>query len=267
MRIPIRTSRTARWSRRLGSFALPLTVIPILLHRSGIMDSDTFALVGVTALMTAAIAVFLGLVAMVRLWFSGDRGWGRAVSGILLGTACLTPLAYAGYAATRYPLVHDVSTNAQHPPSLEMFPADRAYTTDQQAVAQAFPGVSTRDYPISLRSAYNIAKRLVQARGWVVEKDIGPGLDTNSAEIHAIANTALGWRDEVAIRLRGASENVSVDARSASPGHSFDLGRNGTRLEALLADFDAAAAKSAGAPAAVTESAPVPAVRNGDPGL
>ena len=34
MRILVRTSRWAIWARRLGNFALPLAVIPILMHRA-----------------------------------------------------------------------------------------------------------------------------------------------------------------------------------------------------------------------------------------
>ena len=42
MRILIRTSRWAIWARRLGSVAVPLLVIPVLLHHLGLVGGGLF---------------------------------------------------------------------------------------------------------------------------------------------------------------------------------------------------------------------------------
>ena len=78
MRILIRTSKWAIWARRFGSLAVPLTVVPVLLHREQFMSSADFAIVESVAAGVAALALILALSAYVRLWITGDRGWGIA---------------------------------------------------------------------------------------------------------------------------------------------------------------------------------------------
>src|SRR5690606_28515339 len=107
VRIKIRTSKWAIWARRLGSLAVPLVVIPVLMHRERLMDSGAFQFVALFAAVIAALAVFAALVALVRLWHSGDQGWSRAISGLMLGTICLAPFAWYGSLALRHPPVTD----------------------------------------------------------------------------------------------------------------------------------------------------------------
>ncbi len=241
MRILIRTSRTAGWARRFGSLALPLIVIPIFLHRAQIMDSETFALVEVIALATAAAGLILGLAAYVRLWITGDRGWGKASTGVFLGLICLSPLVYAGIAASRTPFVADVSTNPEM--TFEMVLADtgrREERPAREAILEVFPNAVTRDYQIGANEAYRLAEGLVKQRGWEVIDEEAPQLELAEGRINALDMTLLGWRDEVAVYVNGTTHSAKVDIRSASLAGSHDLGRNGERIEAFLLDLDAA---------------------------
>ena len=45
MRILIRTSKWAIWARRFGSFAVPLTVIPVFMHREQMIASSDFVII------------------------------------------------------------------------------------------------------------------------------------------------------------------------------------------------------------------------------
>ena len=74
MRILIRTSKWAIWARRIGALALPLALIPVLLHRGHIITSDNFLTIEAIALGLAAPLVAMAIVAFVRLCFTGDRG-------------------------------------------------------------------------------------------------------------------------------------------------------------------------------------------------
>ena len=115
MRILIRTSKWAIWARRLGSLALPVTIVPVFLHREQMISSGDFAVTEAVAAGIAALAVFLALGAFARLWVTGDRGWGRAASGLLFGIVCLLPFAWLGYEAFRYPMTNEVTTDIVRP--------------------------------------------------------------------------------------------------------------------------------------------------------
>lgn len=263
MRIPIRTSRLAIWSRRLGSFALPLTLVPIVIHRERIIDSPTFHIVAALAAACAVLAVLLALGAFVRLWFSGDRGWLRALGGGALGGICLLPVAYVGWQALTYPALADVTTDPARPPAMVAAQALRPVPANLRAgVGSAFPGVATRIYPVAVDEMFALVESFAAERGWEIRQRRAPLGPVGEGQINAVAMTLLGWRDEVAVRVTGLTDGSRVDMRSASLAElPHDLGSNGLRIEEFLGALDAAlnpaneSAPDAGVP---EEDAPPP---------
>jgi len=260
MRILIRTSRLATWARRFGSFALPLAVIPVPLHRAAIINSDTFVLIETLAMGLAGLALLVGLAGLVRLWATGDRGWNRAIAGVILGGICLSPIAYGSYMATRYPLIDDVTTSPVTPIELQRV-ADEPLenTVSPTDILAAFPDITARQYPVGVNETYRLIHDLVRQRGWEIIRNDPPDLEMADGQINALAMTLLGWRDEIAIQVTGGQASARVDMRSASlAAHGTDLGRNGTRIEVFLRDLDAAVADDiSNIPAA--DAPPVPA--------
>ncbi len=240
MRIPVRTSRLAIMSRRMVSFALPLMIIPIFLHRSRTIDSETFGLIVAIGMGFAALGLISGLAAMVRLWFTGDMGWGRAATGVLVGLLCLLPVGLAGQFALRYPQLNDVTTSDAGRILLINKTAQPPVTPVQQAdILAAFPNLIPRDYVLTTNQAYRMAMTLVQKRGWEVVDTKMPELENAVGQINATEMTYLGWTDEVAIHIERSVEGAEVSMRSASLGYTeHDLGRNGRRIEAFLRDLD-----------------------------
>src|SRR5688572_14563286 len=94
MRILIRTSKWAIWARRFGSLALPLAVVPVFMHRERMITSDDFHVIELVAMGVAALALVLALGAFVRLWVTGDHGWGKAVTGLIFSLICLAPAVF-----------------------------------------------------------------------------------------------------------------------------------------------------------------------------
>lgn len=242
MRILIRTSKVAIWARRLASFSLPLAIVPVLLHHRMAIDSDRFRLVEAIAFGIAVLALLLSILAMIRLWRSGDRGWDRAFTGLLLSLVCLAPFGYVAYGLYANPAVTDISTSYENPVMLAAAPS--AVPPDPvlaDAIGLAFPNVRTRRYQLDTERLFTIVARLVDDRGWQVENQHQPSGPLDTGSIDAIATTWFGWRDEVGIRLVGASDGVSIDMRSASlDGGYSDMGANGKRIEEFLLALDAA---------------------------
>lgn len=239
MRILIRTSKWAIWARRFGSLAVPLTVVPVLLHREQFMSSADFAIVESVAAGVAALALILGLSAYVRLWITGDRGWGKATWGMFFALICLTPFGWLGYQAVRYPLVNEVATSFGDP--LPLSSAIRVVPTGaalQELVAAKFPNARTRSYPIDATQMFEAIEDLVDQRGWEVRTRREPPTALDSGQLNAISVSLFGFRDEVAIRVVGTPSGSTVDMRSVPLSGFHDFGENGRRVEEFLLALD-----------------------------
>ena len=238
MRILIRTSKWAIWARRLGTFALPLAIIPVFLHRERIISSDDFATIELVAGGFALAALVLALGAFVRLWITGDQGWYRATVGMVFALICLAPMAFVLWLAFHYPSVTDVSTDFARPPALVTV-ISRIATPEQRAELEAaFPNARTRTYPIAAEQMFDIVEQLGAASGWEPRARRAPTHALDEGDLNAIATTLLGWRDEVAVRVLGTAAGTMIDMRSAAAHSWSDLGENGRRIEAFLLALD-----------------------------
>lgn len=239
MRILIRTSKWAIWARRFGSLALPLTIIPVLLHREQMITSSDFAVIEAVAAGVAALAVFLAIGAFARLWITGDRGWSKAGWGLLFGLVCLAPFAYLGFEAMRFPMVNEVTTDVADPlPLTSPIRVAPTSTALREKIETAFPNARTRSYPIDATEMFAIVEDLVDARGWEVRTRRAPPTALDVGQINAIAVTLFGWRDEVAVRVTGTAQGSTVDMRSVPLSGFHDFGENGRRIEEFLLGLD-----------------------------
>jgi len=239
MRILIRTSKWAIWARRFGSLAVPLTVVPVLLHREQFIASADFVVVESVAAGVAALALLLGLSAYVRLWITGDQGWGKATWGLFFALICLAPFGYLGLQAVRYPLVNEVATDFGDPlplsSSIRVVPTGTAL---QQLIATTFPNARTRTYPIDATQMFATVEDLVDQRGWDVRTRREPPTALDTGQLNAISVSLFGFRDEVAIRVAGTPSGSTVDMRSVSLSGFHDFGENGKRVEEFMLALD-----------------------------
>lgn len=240
MRILLRTSRWAIWARRLGSFALPLTVIPILMHRSRAITTDNFETIELIALGVALLALATSVGAISRIWITGDLGWGKAIAGLLLSLICLVPAGLWTTEFALYPMLGDASTDVANPPALLVpmtFTAPSAAT--QQQLASIFPNIKNRSYPVPVGRMFTLVDQLVTERGWDVRRRREPVTAGDEGQINAIAMTLLGFRDEVSIRVTPTADTSTVAMRSASLTALHQPGSNGRRIEEFLSALDA----------------------------
>ncbi len=239
MRILIRTSKWAVWSRRIGALALPVAAIPVLLHRLRVITSDDFLIIEAVALGLAVLAVFAALVAFARLWVTGDRGWGRASIAFVFGILCLAPAAYFAYLYVHQPSFADVTTDFANPPQLVSFVESRFTGPDARAKVEAnFPNARSRSYPLTAPQMFDTISDLIDDRGWDVRATRTPQSELDTGQINAVVTTLLGFQQEVAIRIAGNSDGTTIAVRSASLSNFPDFGENGARVEAFLLDLD-----------------------------
>jgi len=247
MRILVRTSKWAIWARRLGSFALPMLVIPVFLHRTQALADDSFITILMVALFIAALGLVVGIVAYVRLWRSGDRGWGKATIGVIFGLICLSPVIYGAALFVRYPVVNDVSTDLASPLPLVLKPdAPPISATLQAQIIAVFPAMVSRTYQLDAKAVFSLVEQLVADRGWDIRVRRLPGSNNNAGRINAVAMTLFGWRDEIALRASPGINGTRVDMRSVSLFGVSDLGVNARRIESFLSALDRRVAQNTG---------------------
>lgn len=242
MRILIRTSRWATWARRLGSVAVPLVIISVLLHHLRLITSDLFLVTALASGAVALLAVLMALIGLARLWQTGDQGWGRALAGLFLGALSLSPYAWYGSLMLRYPPVTDIATANRGPmplifePGTQAMPAPRMLSAE--AMAATFPNVETRSYPLGLVPTFGLIRAMVDERGWDIRLLREPEPESDLGQINAQIVTLPGWREEAVIRVTGGLNNSVVDMRSASLNALHDFGSNGARIEDFLGALD-----------------------------
>lgn len=222
--------------------AVPLVVISVLLHRLRLITSDLFVVTALAACLVALLAVAIALIALARLWQTGDRGWDRALVGLLFGLSSLLPYGWYASLMLRYPAVTDIATSDRGPmplvfePGTAMMPPPKMLSAPELAVE--FPNVERRLYPLGLVPTFAVVRDLVDDRGWEIRMLREPGTGADVGQLNAQIVTLPGWREEVVVRVTGTDTNAVVDMRSASLNAQHDFGSNGRRIETFLGALD-----------------------------
>ena len=242
-------SRLAIWARRFALFSLAATVIAVIIVRSGALDIVPALSTLAGALVLAAVAILLALAAGAVIWREGVGGVRQAVTALLIGLALIAYPAYLGVKAYRLPAIYDVTTDPIDPPRFEAIarlrPRDAnpvtyagLYTAEQQRAAYSDIEPDLTDS--SPQDAYNAALKIITKRKWhIVDARPPQGATSREGRIEAIALTPLlGFREDVAVRVRATPEGARIDIRSASRYGRHDLGENAARVRALIDDID-----------------------------
>jgi uncharacterized protein (DUF1499 family) len=242
-------SRLAIWSRRIALFSLAATFIAIIVVRSGALEIVPALSTLGGALALAMLAILLAFGAAVSIWKDGVGGIGEAVTGLLIGLALIAYPLYVGVKAYKLPAIYDITTDPIDPPRFDAIarlrPRDAnpvtyagLYTAEQQR--NAYSDIEPDMTSVSPQEAYDAAMKVITKRKWhVVDARPPQGTAPRDGLIEAIARTPiLGFRDDVAVRVRATHEGARIDVRSASRYGRHDLGANAARVRALIEDID-----------------------------
>jgi uncharacterized protein (DUF1499 family) len=245
-------SQLAIWARRLAVFSLTATLLGVVVVRSGMLDlvPALATLGGAIALAIAAMLLAIGAFAVI--WKDGLKGFGYALTAMLIGIALLGYPAYLAGRAYWQPAIYDITTDPIDPPRFEAIarlrPRDAndiryagLYTAEQQR--EAYADIEPIEAAATAQKAFEAAIAVATKRKWRVVDARAPQALRRDGHIEAIARTpVLGFRDDVVIRVRPTRDGVRVDLRSASRYGRHDFGANAARVRGFIEEFDEALA-------------------------
>jgi hypothetical protein len=238
--LPTRRSRLADLSLRCARYGVPVLVIAVLAHRSGLVATPQFLLAISLGSLIGLVALVGALAAMISLWRNGGAGWARALRALVYALVALLPLAGASVAFVQYPMLSDVSTDPLSPPSLG--PDDTELPTQEQLALQneAYPDLVTRRFRISPGELHQAALKVATQSGWQLTAELPPGMPDEPTRFQAVAvSPVFGFRDDVAVRILPDPVGARLDIRSASRVGTHDLGANARRIRGFFRDLDA----------------------------
>ncbi|MDK9695646.1 MAG: DUF1499 domain-containing protein [Siculibacillus sp.] len=247
-RPPETRSELATWSRRLGAFAVPVLVIVIIAHRSGLMPTVEALVVIAFAFGFAALALVLSLLAAALIWHDGRRGGRDAAIGALWAVVALSPAAYLGVEWMDFPKVTDVSTDVVDPPlhreaaflRAGWLNSARPPNPEERArIRAAWPEIVTRRFSVGSDLLFLVTRRLVEEEGWKVTEMVQPNGDGERGRIEAVARTLIfGFEDDVVVRVLPEPSGSRIDLRSSIRWGTHDFGRNARRIRDFLDELD-----------------------------
>jgi Protein of unknown function (DUF1499) len=241
-------SESALWSRRIGIFALAVAGVATVLSRFGAVDPPGALAVLGGALVLACLASLLAASAFVVIWRTGRRGAGLAWTGLLMAVVLLAYPAYLSWRAVSLPIISDVSTDLETPPTFLMSAKARVARGNstppepspemREAQKRAYPGVQPILVDLEVNDAYKLALDVAKASHWRIVDAIAPGVRENLGHIDAIApSLVMGFSSDIAIRIKPSATETRIDIRSASRVGRHDFGANARRIEKFAADI------------------------------
>ncbi|MGO8798007.1 MAG: DUF1499 domain-containing protein [Roseiarcus sp.] len=231
----------------MAVFALAVAGVATALSRAGAAEpAGVLAVLG-AALVLACLAALLSLTAAVVIWRTGRRGAGVAFAGLVLALILLAYPAWLAWRAIALPMIDDVSTDLETPPSyLRSVKAleARAWRTPpastpemREAQRRAYPKVQPILVDMPLDGAYQLALQIAKDRGWRIVDAIPPSVREGVGHIDASAKSPfLGFVDDIAIRVKPAANQSRIDIRSVSRVWRHDFGDNAQRIENFAAE-------------------------------
>jgi uncharacterized protein (DUF1499 family) len=241
------TSRLAVWARRTALFSLVATILAIIIVHSGLLEIRPALATYFGALALAAIALLIALAAFVVIWKDGLAGIGYAVAAIGVSVALIAYPAYLGVKSRGLPWIYDITTDPIDPPRYlsgarprDANPIIYAGLTAAELQREAYPDIEPLEAEASPQAAYAGALAVIKKRRWQIVYD-RPPQPRRDGQIEAVARTPImGFRDDVAVRVRADGDGSRIDVRSSSRYGTFDFGANAARIRSLVDDIDEA---------------------------
>ncbi len=225
----------------LTAFAVGLILISGPGTRLGLFGFRIGLLILAAAVVSATLAFTVSVVALLVPRLRGRDAEHFALPLVVCLVVMAGPAVLARKARS-LPLIHDITTDVDHPPAFVDLVAIRKaasaenppeYPGAETAALQrkAYVGLSPLDLTIPPGEAFARAVEVAREMGWeIVAEKAAEG------RIEATATTVwFGFKDDIVVRVAAFAGGSRIDVRSKSRVGRSDLGANAARIKAYLA--------------------------------
>ncbi|HBX73347.1 MAG TPA: DUF1499 domain-containing protein [Halieaceae bacterium] len=232
-----RSPRLPAWLLTFTALLLLALPVAVLVVRAGLWQQGLL-LYALACLLATVSALILALLCVLPRYRSQRKQ-------LLLGIACALPgtLLFLSLAAGRgdYPAIHDITTDLSDPPTFSHAATLRGPESNSLdikpdslgAQQEAYPDLQSLRSERSARNAYRHALAIAEQLGWEVVWQ-----DPDAWRFEAVDTTAImGFKDDVAVRIRSTADGSVVDLRSVSRVGVGDIGANAQRIRAFQTAF------------------------------
>jgi hypothetical protein len=238
----------ARWAS-IGAAALGALSL-VAARFGGVPAENALALLGAGVAMASLALIACGG-ALASIWRSGAPGTGMALRAAVLAIVVLAGPAWFALKAVGLPVLNDVVTSIEDPPSFARSRAALAARGGFQPaefdpsrgseIQAAYREFSTIVVELDGADAFDLALRTATELGWTVIDSTPPGGRTGTGRIEAIGRSLLyRFEDDITIRIRAGAGESQIDLRSASRLGRHDFGANAARIREFAKAIEAA---------------------------
>jgi len=225
--------------RMLGVFAALLLPLGALGTKYQLWPYTTGFQFVMASLGAALLALLLALAYGFRDKYRPDRD--KIIAGTVFALVPLAVMAAVIVPAAGKPLIHNVSTDLDDPPSFKTILERRDAEANPVDIDPATAAAQRAGYPDLVPIQSSLAAIDAVSRAIAVARDLGWDIvDTHSRPgfIEATATTFwFGFQDDIVIRVVAEEDGSRLDLHSVSRVGRGDLGANAARIDAFRRAF------------------------------
>jgi len=232
-------ARLARWSVLLAGTAVVVAASGLTLARYDLIPKLTGFMAFLGSGLVAALALVLGLAALLVGRGQALPSRGKLLAGLALALGMVGFLASRPAANGDVPAIHDVTTDLANPPQFEALKLREDNLAGVGTVenwrklhAGAYGDIQPIELPRPVAQVTAEAAKLVEEQGWELVKS-----DPARGHIEATASVSyIRFNDDVVLRITPSADGKGskVDMRSVSRIGISDMGVNAKRIRAFL---------------------------------
>lgn len=232
-------ARLARWSVLLAGAAMVVGGGGLTLARYDVIPKLTGFMAFLGSGLLAALALVLGLAALLVGRGQALPSRGKLLAGLVLAVGLVGFLASRPAANGDVPAIHDITTDLANPPQFEAIKlrADNLAGVGtvenwRKLHAGSYSDIRSIEIPRPVAAVTADAARLAQEQGWELVKS-----DPARGHVEATASVSyIRFNDDVVLRITPTADGKGskVDMRSVSRVGISDMGVNAKRIRAFL---------------------------------
>ncbi|WP_372864689.1 DUF1499 domain-containing protein [Spongiibacter sp.] len=189
-----------------------------------------FALSALTSLLA------IGLSALFTRRTSEVAERKRLSRAAVIALPAISFFAFALFAGSDSPMIHDISTDTENPPQFSHAQTLRTstdnpliYNAEVAAIQRrAYPDIRGLHLPLPLTRAQQLAEASAKQLGWDIHYQQPGHIEATERSFW------FGFTDDIVIRLRSEGSGSRIDLRSTSRLGQGDMGANAKRIRRFL---------------------------------